>query len=127
MPAHRRTDAVFAALLWVIGGELMPLAHVVMHDDLAEHTHVHADGEEHADHDGHHDDVPADATTDDAPTGWHGEGSLAHHDAMIAFGGIALPHVPAARLGVAPPTRGPWTPGDHAPAEETNARGPPRV
>lgn len=128
LPAHRRTDAAFAALLWILGGELLPLAHVVMHDDLAEHSHTHADGERHADHD--HDPAPSPTSSEDADTrptdeGPHGEGSFAHHDAMIAFGGLAMPLVPPSRLGVAAPVRTPWAPGEHAPERCHQARGPP--
>ena len=88
----RRRLALAAALLWLLGIELLPNLHVALHDDLAPHTHVaggivftvtygepihvHPDGTIHR---------PARPTRDrDAIGTHHGDGSLAHHAAAIA-------------------------------------------
>jgi hypothetical protein len=74
------------ALAWTLGFELGPLAHLALHGVLAPHSHSHASGERHADHD---DDTRAPS---DEP---HGEGSLAHRDVAAL---VPLPAI-AALLG----------------------------
>ena len=79
--------ALVLALAWTLGFELGPLAHLALHGILAPHSHSHADGERHADHD--------DARTpEDEP---HGEGSLAHRDVAAL---VPLPVITAV-LGAA--------------------------
>lgn len=115
--------ALIACLLWLVGVEVMPAAHLALHD-AASHHH---DGEQivadHGDEDHH--DVDREVAQDelDHPEHDHGGGGLAHHATALAPPprppAIASPshHVTftasyvafalVSRLGLAPSARGP--------------------
>ncbi len=125
-PAYRRTDAAFGLLLWILGGEFLPLAHLVMHEDLGEHTHdaherAHEQGRAHPHPEPEDDSDPSTGPSSQA----HGEGSFAHHDEMMAQGALAPPLVPPTRLGVPPALPSPWTPAGRTLVRTANARAPP--
>lgn len=100
-------------VLWLVGFDVVPLAHIVFHEALEEHHHEHDQGSHH-----HGDEAPVPAE--------HGEGSVAHRDsaahvlppgvpnvleALFAWSAVAVP---------APDER----PGDPQP-RATRARAPP--
>ena len=93
---HRRAYAALAALLWLLGVEVLPNAHLAFHDD--DHTHEadgtivathHDDHDDHDDVDGdhHHAALAHDRAEPDEPhqlaidteTPGHAAAGLAHH------------------------------------------------
>jgi len=137
---QRRTFAVTACLLWLLGVEVLPNLHLASHDDhhthaadgtivhvsFGEHSHAHADGTVHADHD--HDRTQRHETNDqlaiDAPSG-HAAAGIAHH-------AIALHDPPPPVLAPIAIDRLTWqiehAPTDHLVATTAlrpSARGPP--
>ena len=82
MSRAQATLAVFASAFWLLGFDVVPLAHMLLHDVLEEHHHGHDHGHAHAD------------DPEDPPPAEHGEGSVAHRD-LAAH--VPLPAVPAVR------------------------------
>src|SRR5688572_22324296 len=67
----REIPALLFALVWLLGYEALPLAHVALHSQLAAHTH----GAAHCHGDVCHPDDSADSDEDPVS---HGENSLEH-------------------------------------------------
>ena len=79
MIARKAHWAVLASAFWLLGFDIVPLAHMVFHQALEEHHH------------GDHPDQAHDQG-DDAPSpAEHGEGSVAHRDLAA---NVPLPAVP---------------------------------
>lgn len=79
--ARRKASlAALACAFWLLGFDVVPLAHMLLHDALEEHHHGHEHGHTHAD----------DARN--PPPAEHGEGSVAHRDLAA---NVPLPTVPA--------------------------------
>ena len=94
MSARRGQWAALAGVLWLLGFDVVPLVHMVLHEALEEHHHGHSHA--HADeHEDHGDGVPTPSE--------HGEGSVAHRDlaANVPLPGVAA--VLEALLACAPP------------------------
>lgn len=121
----RRLEAALALLVWALGGELMPLAHVALHAALPGHDHgarVHDHGEGPHRHEG---PGAAAAERDPAsPEDAHGDGSFAHRDLAAAPSALALPAIAPARLGAPLSRREPARPAERS-ALRASARGPP--
>lgn len=117
----REIPALLFALVWLLGYEALPLAHVALHAELAAHTHGVAD-ERHC-----HDDVCHEESDGDAEAGdpvSHGENSLEHRGLaalatdlrvfvaeLILIGELPAEAAPELRaeafVPVSPPARGP--------------------
>lgn len=83
MSARRGQWAALAGVLWLLGFDVIPLAHIVLHEALEEHHHGHAHA--HADdRNGQGGGVPSPSE--------HGDGSVAHRDLAA---NVPLPGVPA--------------------------------
>jgi hypothetical protein len=132
-----RTLALVAALLWLVGVELVPNLHLALHDSLAAHAHEgdttvfsphrHADGSEHrvVMRAGHR--VRAHNAHDLAVQLEHGAHALAHHAA-------ALQPTPAPILAPLPIDQRPTVAAEIAiivpssrDVPRATARGPPRA
>jgi hypothetical protein len=74
--------AVLAGAFWLLGFDVFPLAHMLLHDVLEQHHHGHEHGHAHAD------------DAEEPPPAEHGEGSVAHRDLAA---NVPLPTVPAVR------------------------------
>lgn len=109
--AQPRAWAFAAGVLWIVGFDVLPLAHVVFHEAFGEHSHSAQEHGEHAglsDHAGHeHDHGRAHVETpkpeSELPDSDHGDGSLAHRDLAAQPVQPALPPVPEARLAYLDP------------------------
>jgi len=107
--------AALCGVLWLLGFDVVPLAHMVLHEALEEHHHRHAHAHPHDDQ-GDEEPRPSE----------HGEGSVAHRDLAA---NVPVPGVPAvleALLAVSPPE--PFS-HDEQPADRqprtSRARAPP--
>lgn len=120
MSARRASLATLAGALWLLAFDVMPMAHVVFHEALAEHEHGHR----HAQHSHEH---SPDEEERQAPSE-HGEGSVAHRDLAAQAPPVSIPRVLEALL--APENHTP-TSYDEAAADgrprTTRARAPPTV
>ncbi|MCB9602749.1 MAG: hypothetical protein H6722_11255 [Sandaracinus sp.] len=114
-----RLGASLGALLWLVGFEVFPCAHLVAHEDAGVHSHgghahVHETGGD-----------PHERWTSAADATPHDAGALGHHDLAVSD---AVPTIP----GVAEP---PWALGPEltsrasevgrAPRARSRARAPP--
>jgi len=85
------TLALLTSAFWLLGFDVVPLAHMLLHDALEEHHHSHEHAHAQAD------------DAEDPPPAEHGEGSVAHRDLAA---NVPLPTVPPvheallARFGV---------------------------
>jgi hypothetical protein len=82
-PMTRRRIALVLTILWVVGFELMPWAHIALHDRLAHHHHDESGAEVLDDHDSEIDEHVADHRHDDdldAEVDEHGVHVAAHDD-----------------------------------------------
>ncbi|MBT8469236.1 MAG: hypothetical protein KJN97_10855 [Deltaproteobacteria bacterium] len=85
--------AVLACALWLLGFDVVPLAHLVLHDALEDHHHGHP--HEHAN--------PHDHDEKDRSPAEHGEGSVAHRDLAANAPPPGVPEVLEALLAWSPP------------------------
>ena len=106
--------ALLACALWLLGFDIVPLAHLVLHDALEEHHHEHAH--------------PRDHEEKDRSPAEHGEGSVAHRDLAANAPAPGVPEVLEALLAwAAPPLSFPdERPTDQQP-RTIRARAPPTV
>lgn len=119
MTSRGQIGSALGILLWVLGGEVFPLAHVAFHDEFEPHDHGnHCHGD--ACHE--HGDADASDSSDDPD---HGEGSFAHRDQMVANGTMIYWVVPPRRVPVLAARAEPWSPGDRARVDAPSARAPP--
>lgn len=119
-----RVFALVALSLWLVGFDLLPMAHLVFHDAVGDHQHgprhSHAhDAHAHrvVDHDGHdhhphshqagmrrpHSDAHESQSADRSPSSpsqdsEHGEGSVAHRDLAAQVAPVLVPTVPETRF-----------------------------
>jgi hypothetical protein len=112
--------AYVACGLWLLGFDVVPLAHMVFHESLDHHEHGHHHG---AHHDRGHDHPDEDS--DETPSE-HGDGSVAHRQLAAQIPLASVPVVQEALLSwSAPAIRA----HDERPADRqprtTAARGPP--
>ena len=113
--------AAFAGLacaLWMVGFDVAPLAHMLLHETLDAHHHGH----HHAATGHHHEPDEEDAPRDPQ----HGEGSVAHKDLAAQTPAPAVPEVLEALLTHAPTEL--WVPSDRPEDRRphtTRARAPP--
>jgi hypothetical protein len=124
MSARRGYGAVLAALLWLSGFDVVPLAHMVLHETLEDHRHGHRHEQDHA-HGHGHDRAAEDGERTPSPVE-HGEGSVAHRDLAANVPLPAIPQVLGALLSreaLVPPAH------DERPADlrprTSRARAPP--
>jgi len=105
---------LLACGLWLLGFDVVPLAHIVFHESLEHHEHGHPHAQNH-DHEGQ-DETPAD----------HGDGSVAHRDLAAQVPSASIPVVREALLawGLLPIRVHDQPPADRQP-RTTKARGPP--
>ena len=82
--------ALLACALWLLGFDIVPLAHLVLHDALEEHHHEHAH--------------PRDHEEKDRSPAEHGEGSVAHRDLAANAPAPGVPEVLEALLAWAAPS-----------------------
>ena len=118
MSARTGHRAALAGLLWLLGFDVVPLAHMVFHEALEEH-----------DHGGHHERAQSHDHEEDAPSpSEHGDGSVAHHDLAANATALGVPEVLEALLAWTAP---PIPSHDERPADRqprtTRARAPPNV
>jgi len=106
--------ALLACGLWLLGFDVVPLAHLVFHDSLDHHDHGHHHAGDH-DHEGQ-DETPAE----------HGDGSVAHRDLAAQIPSPSIPAVQEALLAATPTLirAHDERPTDRQP-QTTKARGPP--
>ena len=114
---HRRAWwAALACALWLLGFDVVPLAHMVFHGALEEHHHGHADDHAH----------PHDHDEENPSPSEHGEGSVAHRDLAANVPAPGVPDVLEALLSWAAP---PIPSHDERPTDRqpqtTRARAPP--
>ena len=112
--------AYVACGLWLLGFDVLPLGHMVLHESLDEHHHGH----QHESHHGHRHEGDADEG-EEAPSE-HGDGSVAHRDLAAQ---IPLPSIPIVqealfRWSVLAPRAHHEAPADRRPRTK-HARGPP--
>ena len=110
--------ALLACALWLLGFDIVPLAHLVFHDALEEHHHGH-----------HHEQAhPRDHEEKDRSPAEHGEGSVAHRDLAANAPAPGVPEVLEALLAWAAP---PLSFQDERPTDRQprtiRARAPPTV
>jgi hypothetical protein len=96
---NRRRIALVLTILWIVGFELMPWAHIALHDHLAHHHHDESGADVLDDHDSEVDEQAADAHHDDDLDAEVDEHAAdAHHDddldAEVDEHGVPV-HVPA--------------------------------
>jgi hypothetical protein len=82
MTARKGYGAAVAALLWLFGFDVAPMAHMVLHEALGEHEHGHRHDQDHGHEHGQQ---------NENGNGNHGEGSIAHRDLAAQ---VPLPSVP---------------------------------
>jgi hypothetical protein len=115
---RKATYALLAGALWMLGFDVVPLAHMVFHDALEEHHHGH-----HHHSSGHHaDDEPSESPT----PAEHGDGSVAHRDLAA---NVPVPGVPPVLEALLAPPCEVVPTHEEAPADRTprslRARAPP--
>jgi hypothetical protein len=93
MIARRGHWAAAAGLLWMLGFDAVPLAHMVFHEALGEHHHGHHEPAHPHEHEG---DAPAPSE--------HGEGSVAHRDLAANVPAPSVPEVLEALLASSEPS-----------------------
>lgn len=118
--ARKRRWAVIAGVFWLLGFDIAPLAHMVLHGALERHHHGHQREHAHAHEHEQEKNAP--------PPAEHGEGSVAHRDLAANAPAPAVPEVLEALLGwTAPPIPScDGRPSDRHP-RTTRARAPPNV
>jgi hypothetical protein len=112
--------AYIACGLWILGFDVVPLAHEVFHDSLDDHVHGHHHDSQH----GHRHE--GDPEKEKETPAEHGQGSVAHRDLAAQIPVASVPVVQEALLSwSAPAIRA----HDERPADRqprtTKARGPP--
>jgi hypothetical protein len=116
MIARKAHWAALACTLWLLGFDVVPLAHLVFHEALEDHHHGH---------DHHH---PLDDDSKAPSPLEHGEGSVAHRDLAA---NVPLPQVPRILEALLTCDAPKIVSHDERPTERrprtTRARAPPRV
>jgi hypothetical protein len=150
--SNRRFGALLAAILWMIGFELVPSVHVGFHDWFGDHQHGavaqhehdheadhvghgHGHGHGHGAKAGHHhhadqpdpldDEIEDDPTQSRVSTPGHGEHSLAHRGIAAIDPPPAQPRVMAAPLRLAAYILPAGQPPRNAQPTTVRSRGPP--
>ena len=109
-----------AGVLWLLGFDVVPLAHMVLHEALEKHHHHHGDHHEVAHQHGHDEEAPSPAE--------HGEGSVAHRDLAANVPLPAIPEVLEALLAWhAPPAASHDERPSNRQPRTNRARGPPHT
>ena len=141
MTARKGYAAGVAALLWLFGFDVAPMAHMVLHDALEahehghrhrhvqdhghEHRHVQDHGHEHGDGSGH---ASEQRHENENGKGDHGEGSVAHRDLAAQ---VPLPSLPEVLEALLSSEASPLPSHDEQPADRrprtSRARAPPSV
>ena len=110
-------------VVWVVGLELFPLAHLATHDDAPAHSHGgvvhHHRSDERANVD------PESVDSDHGGGTSHSEGSVAHHDVSSRPDVPELPPIARPRLGDAPSELVPVASIGFGRSVRADARGPP--
>ena len=118
MSVRRGHWAALACLMWLLGFDVVPLAHMVFHEALEEHHHGHH--HEQADQYEHEEEAPSPSE--------HGDSSVAHRDLAANVPAPTVPEVLEALLAWTPPSNPSHDerPTDRQP-RTTRARAPPNV
>lgn len=117
MTGRKAHWAAVACALWLLGFDVVPLAHMVFHEALEQHEHGHHIDRAHHHHEGDEQPSPAE----------HGQGSVAHHDLAA---NVPLPAVPEVLEALFAWDVARLVPHDERPADRQprtiRARAPPR-
>lgn len=126
----REIPALLFALLWVLGFEVVPAAHLALHASLGAHTHgsthchagfCHADDE--ADGDAGHDARAQKSAPSDPRS--HGQGSLEHRGVAALTPDLAVVVPELLLVGELPPPDAPVVRASSFEAPRPPARAPP--
>lgn len=118
MTGRKANLAALTCALWLLGFDVVPLAHMVFHEALEEHEHgYHIDRARHH-HEGDEQPSPAE----------HGQGSIAHRDLAA---NVPLPGVPEVLEALLAGNVARLVPHDEGPADRqprtARARAPPNA